>query len=315
MPPTNGDMKKETRNDLPEVTRPGCLYTGPTSITFNSDGTMTVVSPWTKFTNVSSTVSGSTHPAECGLPGPGGLASAGGATVPVPDENLVYVQNVPAMSTDPNFWAAGTKPANFSKINGQAKDTFHIPEGWQFHSTRYPETNEGTPIGTSASRPAYGWKNGDVFVRGTVNGATTVAAENFVYVTGNLTYSDTTDDVLGLVGQNAVWVRNPISTTGSLLDTSKNRVIHAAILSVGATFTVQNYERAPRRGTLTILGAIAQKFRGPVQQNGGYAKDYNYDPRLRNIAPPKFLTPVSTTYDVTQVAGVPAAFSANGAVR
>ena len=42
-------------------------------------------------------------------------------------------------------------------------------------------------------------------------------------------------------------------------------------------------------------------------------KDYEYDTRFRNIAPPKFLTPTSTTYGVTQVATVPAAFQASGA--
>ena len=54
MPPTNTLMKKEVRSDLTatDVPRPGCLYTGPTIITFNSDGTMNVRSPWTKATQI-----------------------------------------------------------------------------------------------------------------------------------------------------------------------------------------------------------------------------------------------------------------------
>jgi hypothetical protein len=97
--------------------------------------------------------------------------------------------------------------------------------------------------------------------------------------------------------------------------------VHAAIVSVRHTFTVQNYARGPNRGTLTVLGAIAQLYRGPVATTSGttlvsgYAKNYSYDTRLKNAAPPKFITPVSTTFEVTQVAGVPSAFSADGAER
>jgi hypothetical protein len=77
---------------------------------------------------------------------------------------------------------------------------------------------------------------------------------------------------------------------------------------------VQNYDRGDR-GTLTVFGAIAQKFRGSVglASGAGYSKDYQYDTRFRSTAPPKFLTPVSTTYGVTQFATVPAAFTASGA--
>jgi hypothetical protein len=310
MPPTNEDLRLETRNDLADVPRPGCLYTGPTSITFNSAGTMRVVSPWTKSTN-----------AACGMPGPGSgqLGSAGGAIVPVLDENLLYVQEVPRISTDPNFWpisGTGSKPANFSCTAANSADD--IPAGWKFHTLQYPVEGEGTP--QSASEP-YGCDNGDLFVKGVVNGATTIAAENFIYITDNLTYADPQGDVLGVVGQNAVMVWNPIKPDNSLLYTSKNRTIHAAIVSVAHTFTVQNYRRGPNRGTLTVLGAIAQRFRGPVATTSGgtlqsgYAKNYSYDTRLKNAAPPKFITPVSTTFEVTQVAGVPAAFTADGAER
>jgi hypothetical protein len=98
------------------------------------------------------------------------------------------------------------------------------------------------------------------------------------------------------------------------LNGTGDREINAAMLSVGHTFQTQNYSRVDL-GKLTIFGAIAQKFRGSVgtAAGAGYVKDYQYDKRFRNIAPPKFLTPVSTTYGVTQVATVPAAFTATGA--
>jgi hypothetical protein len=315
MPPTNSELKKETRTDLADVPRPGCLYTGPTSIAFNGDGTMTVVSPWSRFTQVSAT-SGSNSSA-CGSPGTGGgrLGNPAGATVPVLSSNLAYVQNVPGVgSTDPNAPADAAVPSGFA-----CTGTSDFP-GWTFGSTSYPATGEVQPDGTGASNPAYKCTNGDVFVRGSVSGAMTVAAENFVYVTGDLRYANAQSSILGLVGNNAVQVWNPRSSTG-LLDTTANRTIDAAILSVAHTFTVQNYRRGPARGTLTVLGAIAQRFRGPVATTSGggivsgYAKNYIYDQRLRSTAPPKFLTPTSTTYGITQVAEVPKAFTAKGVAQ
>src|SRR5690606_3957809 len=105
IPDTNSEMRQETRSDLPrEVPDPGCLYTGPTVIKLNGDGTMTVWSPYTKKTQTTGSGSGST-PSKCGAIGTSGnaLGSTSGATIPVLDLNLLFVQNVPNVSTDPNF--------------------------------------------------------------------------------------------------------------------------------------------------------------------------------------------------------------------
>ena len=180
-----------------------------------------------------------------------------------------------------------------------------------------------------------------------MHGQVTIAADHYVWITGNLSYADPASDILGLVGNNAVWVWNPYGTTkvtkggscrsnctsttsGSLLPTAADpdasysggtsgRTIDAAILSVQHTFQVQNYEQGSSRGYLTVTGAIAQQFRGTVgtvSSSGGiatgYAKDYSYDTRFINIAPPKFLQAVSTTYGISQTADVPSAFNADG---
>ncbi|BDZ45118.1 hypothetical protein GCM10025866_10270 [Naasia aerilata] len=315
MPATNLALKEETRVDL-DTARPGCMYTGPTQITFNGDGTMTVKSPWTLVTQPSLTqgIPSKSPAALCGKTGTNGnaLGSANGATIPVVPSNLVYVQNVPAGTSDPNAWSAGTYPNNFTCFG-----TSDFP-GWTFGGASYPTANEAQPIGTSATNPAYGCRNGDAFVRGGVAGAITVAAENYIYITGNLTYVNSQRDILGLIGNNAVQVWNPRANGGGLVDPSANRTVQAAIMSTAHTFTVQNYTVAPARGTLTVLGAIVQYFRGPVAQSSGggigsgFAKNYNYDTRLRSAAPPKFLQPTSTTYAVTQVADVPSAFTAKG---
>ena len=100
-----------------------------------------------------------------------------------------------------------------------------------------------------------------------------------------------------------------------------NRTIYASLLSVAHTIQVQNYDRGDDRGVLMIVGSMAQKFRGPVGTGSssgvstGYAKSYNYDDRLTYSAPPKYLTPTSTTYGTTQIAGVPSAFSPDGTPR
>ena len=59
-----------------------------------------------------------------------------------------------------------------------------------------------------------------------------------------------------------------------------NPTIQAAILSVQHSFRVQNYAYGEDNlGTITINGAIAQKYRGIVGtiNTSGYGKNYNYD--------------------------------------
>jgi len=307
MPITNAEMRKETRNDLPaEVAFPGCLYTGPTVITFTSDGKMNVRSPWTKATNISANTTAGSNPGQCGAPGTGAkaLGSPEGATMSVLPANLIYVQDVPADATDVNGRTG--IPSGFTCLGG-------TNPGWSFGTFRFPRATEQLPQYATTANPAYGCRNGDVFVQGEFKGAMTIAAENYLYVTGNLTYVDEAVDILGLVGNGAVWVWNPMTNNTPILST--DRTIEAAILSVSHTFQVQNFDVSPAsRGTLTVFGSIAQKFRGTVSRgSAGYIKDYRYDERFLYMAPPKFLSPVSSTYGVTQFAGVAAAFSANGA--
>lgn len=313
MPATNSELKKETRTDLAatDVPRPGCLYTGPTQITFRADGTMNVKSPFTKKTRIGNAAATSgSEPSACGAVAD--LTSVNGATIAVPENNVIYVQNVPSISTDVNYTAAGTWPKNF---------TCTTNSGWKLESgtvkSGYPQTTLSTS--TTEKPPTtttYGCRAGDVFVKGSFAGAATVAAENFIFVVGDLKYVDDQRDILGLVGNNAVWVWNPANAAGNLIDTSQNRRIDAAILSVAHTFQVQNYAVGSSRGQLTVNGAIAQKYRGVVRRgSAGFAKDYNYDTRFKYMAPPKFLNPTTTTYGVTTWVETSAAFSADGAAR
>jgi hypothetical protein len=328
MPQTNSQMKAETRSDV--STSPGCLYTGPTTITYNADGTMTVVSPWTKYTNITAT-SGS-DPGECGSVA--ALHSAAGATVGQLDANLLYVQNVPTDSSDPNYssTSASAVPAGFECLGtdgSTAIDGSNASAGWRFGGDQYPAAGEAPASGwylngTDSSHwdtttPAYGCRSGDLFVKGKVATQTTAGSENYIYVTGDIAYGDKNSDVLGLVGQNGVLVWNPMSALNLPLLPGLDREIDAAVVSVAHTFQVQNFDQGPVRGTLTLFGSLAQKFRGPVgtgtttTQITGYAKNYAYDPLLVSVTPPKFLAPSATSFVLVRYASVETAFTAAGA--
>jgi len=339
MPKTNDGMRLETRSDLTSTTvpNPGCLYTGPTTIEFKGNGKMVVRSPWTKATRITADVTKGSTPAACGTPGSGSgaLGSATGQTLDVPANNLIYVQAVQTIPGDVNYWGTKT-PDKYSCTSEDGKKAGN---------------GVGFPVADEV-QATYGCQAGDAFVKGELKGTVTVAASNYVYVTGDVTYKDPAVDLLGLVGTNAVIVHNPVkeyqttttynrretydcwngwwwtrcerfvpvtetSTSTGLIDRSaSDRTIQAAILSVSHTFTVQNYnlDRNFPKGTLRVLGSIAQKYRGPVATTGatGYTKAYSYDERLRYTAPPKFLSPVSTTYGITHIVESKTALDATG---
>jgi hypothetical protein len=297
MPPSNAAIKAET---LPG--RGGCLFTGPTRIVLNANGTMTVTSPFSQQVNGACTV---------------------GGTGPLPANGVIYVQGVPADPADPN------------------------------HTSGCPYTNPAHPIPAlivANDATSYGCRVGDAFVEGTLAGQLTIAAENNVVVTGNVTYQGGVagSSLLGLVANNFVEIRHPVqvhTTTYSPPQTNQpaacsattpapggwerthwvtnsqdryvqricsrnlapvptNRTVYGAILSVNHSFRLQQHNRGAPLGTLTVHGAIAQRFRGPVGTTSGgtvqtgYAKNYVYDQRLRYLSPPKFLDPVAAAWQV-----------------
>jgi hypothetical protein len=323
MPATNSQMKQEVRVDLVTVPNPGCLYTGPTSIVFNGNNTMTVKSPFTKATNLKADSAGAltigSAGASCGPIGnvANGLGSVGGATIPVIQSNLIFVQDVPVLttpSTDPNGWpltGSASYPPSFTCTNTSTT------AGWTFGTLAYPMAGESVPAATPAH---YGCRKGDVYVNGDMQGKLTIAVDNYIYVTGNLKYRDASanGDMLGLVGNNAVWVWNPTKSDGTPL-LAANREVDAAILSLNHTIQVQNYDSGDVRGDLTVYGALAQRYRGPVGLGttagvitSGYAKKYTYDKRLQYQAPPKFLSPVAATYGIAQLVEVSPPFKRDG---
>jgi hypothetical protein len=79
MPPSNQSIKSKADA---AVGGEGCLYTGPTRIVLNSDGTMNVTSPLTLSSNCQA-----------------------GTNLAMPDNGVIFVQSVPASPSDPNYTA------------------------------------------------------------------------------------------------------------------------------------------------------------------------------------------------------------------
>jgi hypothetical protein len=119
--------------------------------------------------------------------------------------------------------------------------------------------------------------------------------------------TNTGDAVLGLIANGFVRVWHPVSSCVSRQPEQTNLRIDAAILALHS-FIVDNWN-CGKLGTLSVTGAIAQKFRGPVATTTptGYIKNYTYDTRLKYRNPPNFLAPVDVAWKVaTQHEQVPA---------
>jgi hypothetical protein len=151
-----------------------------------------------------------------------------------------------------------------------------------------------------------------VYVSGTYTDNVTIGSKKDIIIAapdgtdnGDLVKADNSV-VLGLIAENYVRVAHPIDGNGNNVTTGGGRrvmpsvKIDAAILSLTHSFLVDRWPQGAKLGKLTVNGAIAQKFRGPVGTTApsGYEKDYNYDDRLRFRSPPYFLDPVATRWRV-----------------
>jgi hypothetical protein len=167
---------------------------------------------------------------------------------------------------------------------------------------------------------------GNVYVSGTYSESLTIAAANDIVIaptksngTIDWTSADSNilrsgDPVLGLIATNFVRVGHRVVRTydsrgkqtncdnfTAAMD-DKGLQVDAAILSLQHSWIVDNYNCGNKLGKLTVNGAIAQRYRGPVGTGGatgtGFLKDYWYDNRLRYRSPPHFLTPIDSAWTV-----------------
>jgi hypothetical protein len=160
---------------------------------------------------------------------------------------------------------------------------------WPSCSSEYSPFSATYPSSNNAGSDC-----GTVYVKGNYSGELTIAAEGDIVVEGNLARNSGTQGLLGLIANNFVRVKHECS--GGINDLS----IEAAILAIKHSFIVDHYDCGSSLGTLTVKGAISQKFRGPVGTTGGtgYLKSYEYDDRLRYMEPPNFLNPVEPSWHI-----------------
>ncbi len=160
---------------------------------------------------------------------------------------------------------------------------------------------------------------GNVYVHGSSSKPLTIAAGNDIIIDGNLTHSGE-EAMLGLIANNFIRIYHPLKVvnvehcTGSgktkkceyvpeercenVSEPLKNVTVEAAILAINHSFIVDNYNCGSSLGTLTVVGAIAQNYRGAVGTSGGtgFLKNYNYDERLKTMEPPSFIEPVQSDW-------------------
>jgi hypothetical protein len=164
---------------------------------------------------------------------------------------------------------------------------------------------------------------GNVYVSGTYANPLTIAAANDVIIRptagatllaktrdSDIKLASGSDATLGLIANNFVRVGRRVnrgsSSCSNYNSTNEPTItdvrIDAAIMSLLHSFIVDNYN-CGRAGTLTVNGAIVQKYRGPVGTGSGasistgFLKDYWYDDRLRFRSPPYFLDPLEAAWE------------------
>jgi Tfp pilus assembly protein PilX len=274
-------------------------------------------------------------PIEVSAPAPGYRPSCGPAT---PNFLGTWTTSAPVLTMPPSNTTlktlAGVTYTGTTKIalNGAnmtitpptgAPSTVAIPSNGVIYVQSGTCGSTGYNINQDYSTPT---GCGDVWVHGTTSQNITIAADNDVIVDGDLYKS--ADNLVGLIANNFVRVYHPVtrppppppggggggegggggggtSCTGNATGTMQNITIQAAILALQHSFIVDNYFCGAQLGTLTVLGAIAQRFRGPVGTMGssggtGYTKSYNYDDRLRYREPPSFLDPVQVSWRIAR---------------
>ncbi|HXE72449.1 MAG TPA: DUF4900 domain-containing protein [Candidatus Nitrosotenuis sp.] len=207
-----------------------------------------------------------------------------------------------AYQGSPSFSFAGGQsviplPTNTGAIQAKANKTYTGDYRFVFNEAGYVQVYRKSGasyafvenVTTNGSPGLTLHVTGRLEMSGKVQGRVTVGATEDISITGDLVYADPSRDVLGVVGDNNVIVVSDPNRT-------QDRYIHASIMALNGSFTVNSYNTGRYRGTLHVLGGIIQKRRGPVgtfNSSGpvtGYTKDYDYDEKLLSTPPLNFPT-------------------------
>lgn len=269
----------------------------------------------------------------CGASGP----QVNWETDPTPDPNLgVWKFNqktlqMPTSNTslkeeaDPGYSFVGRTDLTLSSggitVTGKTKNGITYTNqtiGYPSNGVIYVDNDTCTGLyNTADPRDLTRGGCGIARVKGTYNQSLTIAAADDILIMGNIQLASGAQAVLGLVSNNFIRLNHPIveqaacggrtvSDLTSLTNgpgTMMNPRIDAALLALKHSFIVDNWACGDKLDTLTVNGAIAQKFRGPVgtgskTSGSGYLKNYAYDDRLRVRIPPSFIDPVQSAWGI-----------------
>jgi Tfp pilus assembly protein PilX len=204
-----------------------------------------------------------------------------GVSMPIPADGVVYVSN--SAVNKPAGTPAPLPCGGYDVVNPYAYQT---------------ATNDGC---------------GNLEIRGNYAANVTFTAENDIVVMDDVTRPagnpPNPDVLLGLISNNFIRVYHPANCGSrgcNFIDDCSNAGggpgsirIDAGILSLNHSFVTDNWHCGDNLGTLTVRGAIVQKFRGAVGRGtSGYTKAYSYDTRFRYRSPPKFLDPVQAAWRI-----------------
>jgi Tfp pilus assembly protein PilX len=289
LPVSNGSLAAQTVAATAYGT-PGCGYTGPTRIHFNSNGTMDVWSPYTKTVN-----------AGCGT----APFTAASQNVNVPANNVIYVSPVPSGQVSP---AAGNCATGAIGGYPQAND-------WNVQNGDF-DCRAGFALvdGVLSGRVTIGTTGNIIVVNDVTYAGGTGGADSLGLIAGGsvelyhpVKCNQTDGQGTCTDGTNIT----PLNNTGTF---PQSPTIQAAMLALNHSFTVQLYSLGSPFGTLNVYGSIGQLFRGAVGTNSngvvatGYAKGYVYDTRLKFAPPPFYLNPVQSKYISAVFSEIPRAY-------
>jgi len=140
-------------------------------------------------------------------------------------------------------------------------------------------------------------KNGDLHIKGTLNGRITLGCtgtgkvyldSSIVYATDPKSISPRCDDMLGIVADKDILITDNSNNTNPAVGVT----INASLFSRTGGLQAENYASRDVSGKLKVVGGIQQKNRNPVGTfyiggaiASGFQKDYDFDKRLQTDAP------------------------------
>jgi hypothetical protein len=296
----------------------GCDYQGPTTITFNKTGSstaMTVNSPLSlgypgNLQQQQPSTDNSACPTSSANPGP------------FPNNGVIYVDAASSGANSNNpFYSATTGLSQLTNCTscyygatsnpgdeGDAfvGDTWGANGGFSGHLTVAANNNvivQGPIVYkdcTWSGTPSESMCNYNNATTSTPNDVLGLIANNFIEVNRPVYNQNASNSLKGTVlpsCNGTTWLAplcDPSTSTGDPTGTSQGLTVDATILALNQSFVVDNYSLSPGEGNLYVYGSIQQDARGPVGLvggNNGYAKNYQWDPRLPLYGPPYYLTP------------------------